>query len=57
MPVMNGIEACARIRSDTRYRGVPIIMVTAVDDIDSLADAFVAGASDYITNPSSRIRA
>ena len=51
MPVVDGIEACARIRSDTRYSGVPIIMVTAVDDIDQLTDAFVAGASDYVTKP------
>jgi sigma-B regulation protein RsbU (phosphoserine phosphatase) len=51
MPAVDGIEACARIRSDTRYSGVPIIMVTAVDDIDRLTDAFVAGASDYVTKP------
>jgi sigma-B regulation protein RsbU (phosphoserine phosphatase) len=51
MPVMDGIEVCARIRSDTRYSRIPIIMVTSVDDVDSLTDAFVAGANDYITKP------
>src|SRR4030088_1943767 len=30
-------------------------MVTSVDDIDSLANAFVAGASDYVTKPVNRI--
>jgi sigma-B regulation protein RsbU (phosphoserine phosphatase) len=55
MPVMDGIEACALIRSDTRYRDVPIIMVTAIDDIDRLTDAFAAGASDYITKPIIRV--
>ena len=44
MPEVDGIEACARIRSDARYADIPIIMVTSVDDIDSLANAFVAGS-------------
>jgi sigma-B regulation protein RsbU (phosphoserine phosphatase) len=55
MPHVDGIEACARIRSDARYGDIPIIMVTSVDDIDSLANAFVAGASDYITKPVNRV--
>jgi phosphoserine phosphatase RsbU/P len=55
MPEIDGIEACARIRSDRRYASVPIIMVTAQGDIDSLANAFVAGATDYITKPVNRV--
>jgi PleD family two-component response regulator len=55
MPEIDGIEACARIRSDTRYVDVPIIMVTSLGDMDSLANAFVAGATDYITKPVNRI--
>jgi PleD family two-component response regulator len=55
MPEVDGIEACARIRSDQRYSSVPIIMVTSLGDTDSLANAFVAGATDYITKPLNRI--
>lgn len=55
MPGIDGIEACARIRSEQRYSSVPIIMVTSLADADSLANAFVAGATDYITKPVSRI--
>jgi PleD family two-component response regulator len=55
MPEMDGIEACAYIRNDSRYEDVPIIMVTSLDDMDSLANAFVAGANDYITKPVNRI--
>jgi phosphoserine phosphatase RsbU/P len=55
MPEIDGIEACAHIRSHTSYLDVPIIMVTALDDMDSLASAFVAGANDYITKPVNRI--
>ena len=55
MPEMDGVEACARIRNDARYADLPIIMVTALDDMDTLANAFVAGASDYITKPVNRV--
>jgi diguanylate cyclase (GGDEF)-like protein len=55
MPGIDGIEACARIRSDQRYASVPIIMVTSLADADSLGNAFVAGATDYITKPVSRV--
>ena len=55
MPEIDGIEACARIRSDPRYADIPMIMVTAVNDLDSLSSAFVAGATDYITKPFNRV--
>jgi sigma-B regulation protein RsbU (phosphoserine phosphatase) len=55
MPKVGGIEACARIRTDTRYGDIPVIMVTSVDDIDSLSNAFAAGANDYITKPVNRV--
>lgn len=55
MPEMDGIEACAYIRSHGRYEDVPIIMVTSLDDMGSLASAFVAGANDYISKPVNRI--
>jgi PleD family two-component response regulator len=55
MPEIDGIETCARIRSDERYADTPIIMVTSLDDMESLSSAFVAGANDYITKPLNRI--
>ena len=55
MPEMDGVEACARIRSDPRYADLPIIMVTSLDDMESLGNAFVAGATDYVTKPVNRI--
>jgi DNA-binding response OmpR family regulator len=54
MPELDGIEACARIRGDTRYSDTPIIMVTSVDDVDTPSIAFEAGADDYITKPVDR---
>jgi sigma-B regulation protein RsbU (phosphoserine phosphatase) len=55
MPEIDGIETCARIRNDARYADTPIIMVTSLDDMESLSNAFVAGASDYVTKPVNRI--
>jgi len=55
MPEMDGVEACARIRNDARYADLPIIMVTSLDDVNSLANAFVAGATDYVTKPVNRV--
>lgn len=55
MPEMDGVEVCARIRNDARCADLPIIMVTSLDDMDSLNNAFVAGATDYITKPVNRV--
>jgi DNA-binding response OmpR family regulator len=51
MPEMDGIEVCAHVRGDVRYADLPIIMVTSVDDANSLENAFVAGATDYVAKP------
>ncbi|GLH81266.1 diguanylate cyclase response regulator [Bradyrhizobium sp. SSBR45G] len=55
MPDIDGIEACARIRKEPRLASVPIIMLTALGDTDNLGNAFVAGATDYITKPVDRV--
>jgi PleD family two-component response regulator len=55
MPEMDGTEACARIRSDSRYADLPIIMLTSLEDGDALAKAFGAGATDYIRKPVVRV--
>lgn len=48
---MNGIEAVGVIRDQKSLDDVPILMVTAIDNKDSLGKAFAAGAMDYITKP------
>jgi len=51
LPDLDGIAACGRIKQDPSLKGIPVIMVTAQDDLDSLQAAFRAGAMDYITKP------
>lgn len=55
MPGPDGIETCARLRADTRYYHTPILMITSLDDMDTLKNAFVAGANDYINKPFNRV--
>lgn len=51
LPGASGIEACAQIKSDSRFSDVPIMMVTGSRDMTLLQESFEAGASDYITKP------
>ncbi|MDD8023972.1 MAG: response regulator [Paracoccaceae bacterium] len=51
MPGMNGIELCRQIRTISRYRRVPITMLTSVTEKASIDASFVAGATDYINKP------
>lgn len=55
MPGIDGIELCARIRGLENWSDIPIIMLTSRKDTDSLSQAFLAGANDYVTKPFDRI--
>ena len=55
MPAMDGIEACRLLQADSRYRDIPIIIVTAIGDSHKLAEAMDAGASDFVTKPINKI--
>tara|TARA_B100001059_G_scaffold201281_1_gene208536 strand:+ start:964 stop:2154 length:1191 start_codon:yes stop_codon:yes gene_type:complete len=51
MPQMSGIDLCRRVRLMPRYQDVPLVMLTALRDMDHIAEAFRAGATDYATKP------
>ena len=51
MPVMDGYEFLKRVRSDTKYSQLPVIVITQNDDPDSESKALLAGASDYVARP------
>ncbi|MCS6303784.1 MAG: response regulator [Nitrospira sp.] len=51
MPDIDGVAACRRIKQQAHLRDIPIIMVTAQNDLNNLRDAFSAGAMDYINKP------
>ena len=49
MPDMDGVTICARIKSE--HKGLPVIMVTVMDDDETKHDASLFGADDYIVKP------
>jgi adenylate cyclase len=51
MPGMNGFEVLCRIKADPRTRHVPIIMISALDEFDSIVRCIEAGAEDYLAKP------
>lgn len=54
MPGMDGFEVVRQLKADPATRGIPIIMVTALDDAASRARLAVAGVSDVIAKPIDR---
>jgi len=51
MPLVNGLELCQVVRQDVNWGDLPILVVTAHTDPESLQQAFAAGADDFITKP------
>ena len=55
MPRMDGFELCRRIKQDSRTRLIPVVMLTALDDIPSKVKAIESGADDFMNKPANQI--
>ena len=51
MPDMDGFAVCRALKSNTSTAEIPIIMLTARDDVDTRAEGIEAGVSDFISKP------
>ncbi len=51
MPEMNGYEVCEKIKADERTRDIPVIFISAINDVLDKVKAFAVGGVDYITKP------
>ena len=51
MPVMDGFTACEALRRLPGGERVPVVMMTGLDDVESIDRAFLVGATDFITKP------
>lgn len=51
MPHMNGLEFCRRVKSDSRLRGIHVIICTAAQYSTDLEEVTAAGANDIIEKP------
>jgi adenylate cyclase len=51
MPGLDGIEVLERIKTDARTRHIPVIMISGVDDAESVVRCLEAGADDFLPKP------
>ncbi|MDR3249277.1 MAG: response regulator [Treponema sp.] len=51
MPKMSGWEVTKILKGDPKYREIPIIMLSALDDVKDKVEGFELGVDDYITKP------
>jgi class 3 adenylate cyclase len=54
MPEMNGLECLQCLKTDDRWRRLPVIMVSALDDLQGVAHCIEMGAEDFLPKPSNR---
>ena len=55
MPRMSGYEVCSQIKADPAKRGIPVLMVTALNEAGDIEKAVNAGCDDFLTKPVSRL--
>ena len=51
MPEMDGFEVLARLKNDPALRDLPVIVISALDDMDSILRCIEMGATDYLPKP------
>lgn len=51
MPGIDGYETCRRLRKLANGRHVPVLMLTGLDDLESINSAYEAGATDFVSKP------
>jgi PAS domain S-box-containing protein len=51
MPRINGYDVCLQLKADAETRDIPVIFISALDDVWDKVQAFQVGGVDYITKP------
>jgi two-component system, sensor histidine kinase and response regulator len=51
MPMMNGFEACRKIKANPRWQHIPVILVTVLETKEAILKGMEAGADDFIQKP------
>jgi phosphoserine phosphatase RsbU/P len=51
MPEMNGYEVLEHLKADTELRDLPVIVISALDEMDSVIKCIELGAEDYLAKP------
>ena len=51
MPQVNGLQVLERLKADERLRDIPVIMISALDEVASAVRCIAIGAEDYLSKP------
>jgi len=51
MPEMNGYETCRQLKANESLEAIPVIFLTARDDVEGIVEGFSSGGVDYVTKP------
>jgi class 3 adenylate cyclase len=51
MPELNGIEVLQRLKADPALRDIPVLMISSLDELDSVVRCIELGAEDYLPKP------
>jgi len=55
MPRMSGFQVCSKIKKDAGLRDIPVVMVTALNEVADVERAVESGADDFLTKPVNRL--
>jgi two-component system cell cycle response regulator len=55
MPRMSGFQVCSKIKKDAATSEIPIVMVTALNEVSDVERAVESGADDFLTKPVNRL--
>ncbi|CAG0949630.1 Response regulator PleD [Phycisphaerales bacterium] len=55
MPRMSGFQVCSRIKRDAATSDIPVVMVTALNEVSDVERAVECGADDFLTKPVNRL--
>lgn len=55
MPRMSGFEVCRKLKSDPNTRDIPIIMVTALNELSDIERGVESGTDDFLSKPVNRL--
>lgn len=54
MPDIDGIAVCEQIRADAKTKSIPVVLLSAYANVDSMRRGILAGANRYLTKPIGR---
>ncbi len=55
MPRMSGFEVCRRLKADPKTRDIPILMVTALNELGDIERGVESGTDDFLTKPINKL--